>query len=69
VKDEHSVRALLILGSYLSLWWERDVKDVLNIAESSQNGGSIIGPQTKEIADMAIQVGGAREGQSFVLKI
>jgi hypothetical protein len=26
-------------------------------------------PQTMDIADMAIQVGGAREGQSFVLKI
>jgi hypothetical protein len=25
--------------------------------------------QTMDIADMAIQVGGAREGQSFVLKI
>jgi hypothetical protein len=26
-------------------------------------------PQTMEIADMAIQVGGVREGKSFVLKI
>jgi hypothetical protein len=26
-------------------------------------------PQIMDIADMAIQVGGAREGQSFVLKI
>jgi hypothetical protein len=26
-------------------------------------------PQTMDIAEMAIQVGGAREGQSFVLKI
>jgi hypothetical protein len=26
-------------------------------------------PQTMDIADMANQVGGAREGQSFVLKI
>jgi hypothetical protein len=26
-------------------------------------------PQTMVIVDMAIQVGGAREGQSFVLKI
>jgi hypothetical protein len=26
-------------------------------------------PQTMDIADVAIQVGGARKGQSFVLKI
>jgi hypothetical protein len=26
-------------------------------------------PQTMDIADMAIQLGGARQGQSFVLKI
>jgi hypothetical protein len=31
--------------------------------------GGGVGPQTMDIADMAIQVGGAREGQSFVLKI
>jgi hypothetical protein len=30
---------------------------------------SNIGPQIMDIADMAIQVGGARDGQSFVLKI
>jgi hypothetical protein len=29
----------------------------------------VLGPQMMDIADMAIQVGGAREGQSFVLKI
>jgi hypothetical protein len=32
-------------------------------------GGVVLPAQTMDIVDMAIQVGGARQGQSFVFKI